>query len=188
MQNYSAFRPRLFIAPEDIAGLRIERNHLTSRSGYEHRTVIDQGSGFMHARLAGNSRPDQAQLRHVARVDLIERAIAPAVIGAANHQPIAFARVFQALRGDGRIILQEDRHGRRGSRFSLAFPLLLLGAARALGREQTNTDPQHGDETTDGNCFESGRAHEHLLKARNHHTLRGGAWAALARRIFAIRT
>jgi len=60
VQNHSALRPRLTITPQDIACLRIECDHLTIRSRYEHRTVIDQGSRFVHARFAGNCRPDEA--------------------------------------------------------------------------------------------------------------------------------
>ena len=74
----------------------------------------------MHARFAGNRRPDEAQLRYVRGVDLIERTIPPAVIGAANHQPIAVGRVFQTLNSDGRIILQNEGNGR----WSGPFPFL----------------------------------------------------------------
>ena len=91
-----------------------------------HRTVIHQGSRFVHARFAGDRRPDEAQLRHLRGVNLIHWAIAPAVVRSANNQPVAVRRIFQSLRGDGLMILQKERNGHRSS----PLPPAAVGWAR----------------------------------------------------------
>ena len=132
VQNNCALRPRLAITPQDIAGLRIEVQS-PDRSG------VDMNIAPLLTKGAASCTRDSPVIVDQTRrsfdtfvgVDLIERAIAPAVIRAANHQPIAVRRVFQTLRGDRRIILQKERNGRRSGPFSFLF--LLLGAAGDFG-------------------------------------------------------
>src|SRR4051812_33412639 len=69
----------------------------------------------MNLRLAGRESPYRPKPGYVLRRDLIEWTVAPAVIGAADHQPVVSLRILEPIPGDGRIIPQHRGHrpGRR---------------------------------------------------------------------------
>jgi hypothetical protein len=61
--------------------------------------------------LAGRHAPDELQARGIVRRDLLQRAEAPAVIGAAEQQPVGILRVLQPFRCDRRVLLQDPGIG-----------------------------------------------------------------------------
>src|SRR6185503_15330016 len=61
----------------------------------------------------GREYPGGTQPRDGGRRDLRERTESPAVIGAADHQPIVVFRILQALSSD-RPVVAEHRWHRRG--------------------------------------------------------------------------
>ena len=68
---------------------------------------------FLRIRHPCGHHPYRAQLPHVARGDLLQRAVAPSVIHAPQHQPFTVFRFFQALGGHDGIVLQQCRGWRR---------------------------------------------------------------------------
>ena len=104
------------IAPQQRAGLRVDRDHLIARRRDEHHAVVDDRRRLVTVGHAGREHPHRLQPRDVVRRDLIERAVAPAVVGAPDHQPVAVLRLLQPLGGDGRVVLQDRRKRRRWRR------------------------------------------------------------------------
>ena len=92
------------VFPDQVAGGGIERLDLVG-------VVEDEQHAVMHdrRRLGGagghRPRPGRLQVLDVVLVDLVERAVAPAVIGAPPHQPVRRRRIAQHRVGD-------RRHGR----------------------------------------------------------------------------
>ena len=74
--------------------------------------------------------PHRLQPVDIAARDLIERAVAPAVIGAPDHQPVAVFGVLQALGRDRLVVLQNRRNG-RGRRLAVAAPMRASRAGSA---------------------------------------------------------
>ena len=76
----------------------------------------------------------------LSRGDLIERTVAPAVVGAADHQPVAVFGFLQAFRRHRLVILQNLRNGRgrRGGCCAGGW-LLRRRAATAISRIATDT-------------------------------------------------
>ena len=59
----------------------------------EHHAVVDDRRRLVAvARRRSANDPHRLQPRDVRRRDLVERAVAPAVVGAADHQPVAVGR------------------------------------------------------------------------------------------------
>ena len=85
----------------------VERDHLVVRRGHEHHAVVDHGRRLVNARLARVDHPHRLQPADVAGVDLIERAVAPAVVRAPDHQPVAVVGFEEALCRDGLVVLQD---------------------------------------------------------------------------------
>src|SRR6185436_18400270 len=69
--------------------------------------------------------PDWLKFVHVLRRDLLERTVAPAVVGSPDHQPVAVFRLLQALRRYRFIVLQNRGRGCRRLRLSRPLRLLL---------------------------------------------------------------
>ena len=87
------------VLPDEVAGDGVDG--LDDVGGVRH--VEDAAVGERRALLAPlgeGARPHHAQLADVVAVDLVEGAVAPAVEGAAPHQPVAGRRVLQHLVGD----------------------------------------------------------------------------------------
>ena len=98
------------------AGLRVERDHLVARRRDEHHAVVDDRRRLVAVGDAGGDHPRRLQPRDVGRRDLIERAVAPAVVGAPDHQPVAGVGILQALGRHRLVVPQHGRHRRRRRR------------------------------------------------------------------------
>jgi len=81
-------RQLALVLPEQVAGGRVQRLHLVAVVEDEEHAVV-----YQRRRLGGAGRqrphPSDAQVLDVVLVDLVERRIAPAVVGAPPHQPVA---------------------------------------------------------------------------------------------------
>ena len=77
------------IAPEQVAGLGVDREHLVEGRGDEHDAVVDDRRRLMTLGRARRHRPHGRQVGDVARVDAIERAVAPRAVLAQIHEPVA---------------------------------------------------------------------------------------------------
>ena len=88
------------VFPGEIAGGGVEGLQDIRGIRQVHHAFMDQRRGFLDAggHAAG---PDHAQGGDVRLVDLVERAVAPAVEGAAPHEPVGWVGVFQHFVGDG---------------------------------------------------------------------------------------
>jgi hypothetical protein len=109
------------------------------------------------ARDAGRESPHRLQLRNVVRCDLIERAVAPAVVRAADHQPTPGIRLQQPFRRDRRIALNQRGNRRR------------RGRRRPLLRQSHHCRCERGERTGDDRPRERGPYfwHGHLYIVRN---------------------
>ena len=91
------------VAPQEIAGRRIERQHLKAAvvqgHGDEHVPVVDDGRRLVVPAGAGGEGPHRLEGGDVGRRDAIERAVAPAVVGAAVHRPVVRLGIQQTLGG-----------------------------------------------------------------------------------------
>ena len=87
------------VPPQELAGLGVEGEHLVLRRAHEHDAVVHDGwrlVAFGHAR---REAPDRHEVLHVAGVDLLERAVAPGVIGSPVHQPVLGLGTHEPLIG-----------------------------------------------------------------------------------------
>ena len=94
------------VAPDDVAGLRVQREHLRLRRGDEHHAVVHDRRRLMALRHAGRDVPDGLEALDVAGRDLVERAVAPACVVAAVHEPVLRLRVQEPGVGH-----RADAHG-----------------------------------------------------------------------------
>ena len=76
------------VLPDEIAGRGVEGLDDIARVRHVHDAVVDERRALLAAGAEG-ARPDEAQIAHVVAIDLVERAVAPAVERAAPHQPVA---------------------------------------------------------------------------------------------------
>ena len=93
-----AFQPTP-VLPDQRAGVGLQRLDDVARIGQVHDAVVNERRRLIHA-VRHRPRPHQAQIAHVPGVDLVERAVTLAVVGAPEHQPVAWGRVEEHLRGD----------------------------------------------------------------------------------------
>ncbi len=136
MQRRHVLGERTLVTPQQIAGLGVEREQLVAGRGHEHHAVVDDRRRLMALDLAGGEAPDRLQPAHIGGRDLPERAVAPAVIGAAEMQPVAVLRLLQPLGGDRRVFLQDLRHRSRHRRCRGRRDGLLRGSPGHAGRGQ----------------------------------------------------
>ncbi len=134
VQHERAFRARPLVAPQHRTAARIECHQLVVRRRHVHHAVVDDGGGLVRTAFASLHHPHALQPADVGGRDLCERAVAPAVVGAADHQPVAVFRVAQPGGSHGLVVAQ--RGGRRRSR------------GRALLR-RAGEDPRTGDRERD---------------------------------------
>ena len=119
MQLQHVVGDRALVAPQQLTGLGVQRHHLVAGSRHEHHAVVDHWRRLMAFQLPGGQGPGQLQVPGIGGRDLRQRAVAPAVIGAAEHQPVAIGRVRQPRCGDRLVVGQDGRHW-RGWRDGLA--------------------------------------------------------------------
>ena len=99
------------VLPDQVAGHRVDGLDDVARVGHEQHAVADQRGPLLAARRE-RPRPDQPEIADVVAVDLVERAVAPAVQRPAPHQPLVRTRVLQLRvghRADAVRFLREDR-------------------------------------------------------------------------------
>ena len=94
MQKHLVFGNWSLVAPQKTAGLGVYGQYLISGCRHEHDAVVDDRRGLMTLDLTGRESPYRLQLANVLGSNLRQRAVAPAVIGAAIHQPVAVFRLF----------------------------------------------------------------------------------------------
>jgi hypothetical protein len=87
--------------PEQIPVARIERLHRLTVVPDVEDTVVHQRREFGKAVGVQAPGPGHLQVLHVVAIDLVERTVAPGVVGAAPHQPIVGRWFAQHRIGDG---------------------------------------------------------------------------------------
>ena len=95
---------RMVIVPKLLAGDGIQREDPVPGGGDIHHPIRHQGgAGKASIHLAGLKDPGRRQPLHVLPIDLIQRAVAPGVIGPRINQPVLRlpGRLDQALGIDG---------------------------------------------------------------------------------------
>ena len=83
------------ILPDQIPCRSIERLNDASGVWQVHDAVVDKRCGFIRAGIVHRPRPGELKLGHILPVNLIERAVAPCIIGAPPVQPIPRRRIPQ---------------------------------------------------------------------------------------------
>ena len=114
--------------PDQVTRLSIERLHEVAGTGQINDAVVNDWGGLVRARVVDRPDPLQLQVLHVARRDLIQRAVAVAVVVAAEHQPVAGRRAFQHLGGDRDVVLHLAANGDAPIRCGAAATLASAGA------------------------------------------------------------
>ena len=102
------------VLPDEIAGHRVQRLDDVARIGHEQHAVADQRRPLLAARRQ-RPRPHQPQVADVVSIDLVQRAVPPAVQRPPPHQPLVGARVRQLRVGDRADAIGFLRDGRRGN-------------------------------------------------------------------------
>ena len=97
--------------PDQVSGLSIERLDEIAWARQIDHAVMDDGSRLVGARVVHRPHPLQLQVLHVGWRDLIQRAVAVAVIVAAEHQPVAGRRALEHFGGDGYVVLHLAANG-----------------------------------------------------------------------------
>ena len=87
------------VLPQQVAGDRVQRLDDVVRVRHVEPAAVGNRRTLLRARRQG-PRPDHAQVADVVAVDLVERAVAPAVQRPAPHQPVAVRRFLQHRVGD----------------------------------------------------------------------------------------
>ena len=105
--------PLAAVLPDDRSVARVHRLDEVARLGQEHDTVVHQRGRLLLTRRHGPG-PGQAERAHVRRVDLIERAVPPSVVGSAPHEPLTVRRAEQHVLGYGRVGVHERLGARKG--------------------------------------------------------------------------
>ena len=138
------FGQRFLVVPELRAGLAVDGVGVVPGRGHVHDAVDHQRRAFEAVEHAGLERPDRDQPGDVLGVDLLERAVAVAVVGAAVHQPVGVvgAGLEQVVVIDG-----PDRLGRRLLAFAAAGSTRWRrrGACQAA-QPQPGGEPQHRED------------------------------------------
>jgi hypothetical protein len=75
------------VFPEQISGPSVERVHDVVRLREIHDAVADKRGSLLIAELL-RPGPGELQVADIAFVDLVERAVSPAVIRAPPHEPV----------------------------------------------------------------------------------------------------
>ena len=159
-------RERTAIPPQEGPRARLDGDDLAARRRHEDDTVVNDWSGLVSVDRTRRERPHRSQPGDVGRRDPGERTVAPPVVGAAIHQPVAVLRAAQPRLGDRRVVAEHGRHGRgpgRGLRRSQR-------RRRLLGHEP---DSDGSEREQDGNEDASSK-HEHPFLARMFNPGAGG--------------
>ena len=102
--------------PDQTARLPVERLHDVARGREIDDAVVHDRGRLIRARVVHRPHPLQLQVLHVGGRDLIQRAVAVALIIAPENQPVARRRILEHLRRDRHVVLHFARQrSRRGS-------------------------------------------------------------------------
>ena len=96
--------------PDQFAGLRIERLDDVVRVEEKEGAVVHDRMRLVRAAFSHRPHPRELEIRGVLRGDLFQRAVAPPMIVAAEHQPVAGIRLPQHLVGHRDEVLHGARH------------------------------------------------------------------------------
>ena len=88
------------IFPDQVSGRRVQRLNDAARVRQVHDAVVHEWRRLLRTRIVHRPGPGELKLLDVLPVDLIERAVAPRVVGASPVQPVAGRRVAQHGFGD----------------------------------------------------------------------------------------
>ncbi len=102
-------RPDL-VLPDQIAGGGIERLHHVAGVAEIHDAVVHERHRLVRAGIVHRPAPGQAQLLDVVFLDLFERAVAPRLVVAPRHQPVAGRRIAQHRIGHRHVVLHLALH------------------------------------------------------------------------------
>ena len=80
--------------PDEVARRRVDGLDDVAGVGHVEHAPVGEGRALLAARVQG-AGPHEAQVGHVAAVDLVEGAVAPAVERAPPHQPVFRRRILQ---------------------------------------------------------------------------------------------
>ena len=107
------------VLPDQVAGRGVQGLHHVHGVGEIHDAVVHERVGLVGAAFVHRPRPRQAQVLDVGAGDFGERAVAPRLVIAAGHQPVAGRRRAQHLVGDRHVVRHLALHAvsarRRGS-------------------------------------------------------------------------
>ena len=99
------------VLPDEVAGGRVERLHHRADARDVHNAVVDDRRRRVPAALVHRPHPGQLQLPDVGPIDLREGAVAPRLVVAPDHQPVAVVRVPQHRVGDRPVVGDRPRQG-----------------------------------------------------------------------------
>ncbi len=88
------------VLPDQIAGGSVERLNDAAGIRQIHDAVVDEGCRLLRARALHRPRPCELQLLDVPPGDLLERTVAPGIVGAPPVQPVAWRRIAEHGLGD----------------------------------------------------------------------------------------
>ena len=123
--------------PDEVAGFRIDRLHDVAGAREIHHAVVDDGRRLIRTRVVHRPDPCELQILHVVARDLIERAVAPPVIVAAEDEPVARRRILQHLRRHRDVVLHLASDGDTAHRGGAAATLSAAGAGAKRHRRWT---------------------------------------------------
>ena len=87
------------VPPQFFAGSGVERDHLVVRRRDEHHAVVDNRRGLVTVVHPRRPQPHGLQPFDSGGSDLVERTIAPPVIRATDHEPVAVLRLLEPVCG-----------------------------------------------------------------------------------------
>ena len=90
------------VLPLQITGPRVHRHDDVAGIRDVHRAVVDERRRLLRAAADDAARPHHLEPRHVVAVDLVQRAVAPAVERAPPRQPVVGTRLPQHFVGHRR--------------------------------------------------------------------------------------
>ena len=99
------------VLPDQVARPRVERLDDVRRVVEIHDAVVHERARFVALAFVHRPDPRQLQLLDVVACDLGQRAVAPALVVAPRHQPVARIRIAQHLVGHGNVVLHLARDG-----------------------------------------------------------------------------
>ena len=147
MRRHQRLGHLLGVAPQEHAGLRVDGHHLVFGRRHEHHAALHDRRGLVPAVHPGREHPRRPQPAHIGRGDLIEGTVAPAVVGAPHHRPVAVGRRREAGGCDRRVVLEHGRHRHHQRRQRRLLGERQLGEAKAATSGEREDDGHEGADT-----------------------------------------